>query len=158
MVHKSQFTGMRGVYLVAAKLSENRIIVSPTSRSARGADLLATDSDCKKAFSIQVKTNASTFSFFLVGEHANKCASESHFFVFVNLRSKGTEYFIVPSRELRSLIKAGVSSTETRWWSVQRNYIEQYRDRWDFFDVLRDDHSSISNVKANRKEDRELKL
>src|SRR5262245_16017444 len=58
-----QLTGMRGVYLVAAELSRLGFIASPTSRSAIGADLLVTDQQCQNAFTVQVKTNASTFSF-----------------------------------------------------------------------------------------------
>ena len=53
-----QLTGMTGVYLAAAELSHRGFIVSPTSRSARGADLLVSDQDCQKAWSVQVKTNA----------------------------------------------------------------------------------------------------
>jgi DNA invertase Pin-like site-specific DNA recombinase len=49
-------TGMLGVYLVAAELSKLGFIVSPTSRSAAGADLLVTDQKCCKAWSVQVKT------------------------------------------------------------------------------------------------------
>ena len=51
-------TGMTGVYCAAAELSRQGYIVSPTSRSARGADLLVTDQSCLNAWSVQVKTNA----------------------------------------------------------------------------------------------------
>ena len=40
MANKSQLSGMRGVYLVAAELVARGFIVSVTSRSAAGADLL----------------------------------------------------------------------------------------------------------------------
>jgi len=40
---KHQLTGMRGVYLAAAEIAARGMIVSPTSRSAAGADLLVTD-------------------------------------------------------------------------------------------------------------------
>ena len=58
MAIHTQLTGMIGVYLAAAELSHRGFIVSPTSRSARGADLLVTDQDCQKTWSVQVKTNA----------------------------------------------------------------------------------------------------
>ncbi|MBA7572724.1 hypothetical protein ES708_14510 [subsurface metagenome] len=48
---------MRGVYLVAAELAQRGFIASPTSRSARGADILVADQNCKHACSLQVKTN-----------------------------------------------------------------------------------------------------
>jgi len=56
MASKHQLTGMTGVYLVAAELSKRGFIASPTSRSAQGADLLVTDTDCKRSFAVQVKT------------------------------------------------------------------------------------------------------
>ena len=49
MASTGQMTGMRGVYLVAAELCRYGLIVSPTSRSAIGADILATDSKCKNS-------------------------------------------------------------------------------------------------------------
>lgn len=66
---------MRGVYLVAAELSRLGFIASPTSRSARGADILATDQACARAFSVQVKTNAKNAGFWLVGKHVTVSAS-----------------------------------------------------------------------------------
>src|SRR5215208_4312133 len=61
LASKAQMTGMLGVYMVAAELSRLGFIVSPTSRSARGADLLVTNQTCTRTISVQVKTNASTF-------------------------------------------------------------------------------------------------
>ena len=58
MASKGQMTGMIGAYLVAAELSKQGFIVSPTSRSAAGADLLVTDQACLKAWSVQVKRMA----------------------------------------------------------------------------------------------------
>ncbi|MGO9215898.1 MAG: hypothetical protein ACLP9S_18715 [Syntrophales bacterium] len=52
MASKQQLTGMRGVYLVAAELSRLDFIASPTSRSAMGADILATDQKCQNTFSV----------------------------------------------------------------------------------------------------------
>jgi hypothetical protein len=71
-------TGMLGVYLVAAELSKLGFIVSPTSRSAAGADLLVTDQECQKAWSVQVKTNRKAISYWLVGERARHIKSDSH--------------------------------------------------------------------------------
>src|SRR6266542_98673 len=92
-----QLTGMTGLYLVAAELSKLGYIASPTSRSAQGADLLVTDPDCHHAFSVQVKTNASTFNFWLMGKKNLEMRSPSLVYAFVNLRKDRTEYFIVPS-------------------------------------------------------------
>jgi hypothetical protein len=65
MAIAKQLTGMRGVYLVAAELLRQGLIASATSRSAIGADILAIDQQCVLTYSVQVKTNARTFGFWL---------------------------------------------------------------------------------------------
>ena len=85
---KAHMTGMLGVYLTAAELSRLGFIVSPTSRSAFGADLLVTDQRCRKAWSVQVKTNRRAASFWLVNAHTGASYSESHVYVFVNLKGE----------------------------------------------------------------------
>src|SRR3989337_268872 len=101
MASFGQQTGMRGVYLVAAELAKRGFIASPTSRSAAGADILVTDRTCNRAYSIQVKTNARTFDFWLLSRHARELISPTHLYVLVNLRSRRgveeQEFFIVPS-------------------------------------------------------------
>jgi hypothetical protein len=102
MASIQQLTGMRGVYLVAAELSRLGFIASPTSRSAIGADILATDQSCRNTFSVQVKTNARTFNFWFLTKKAKEQVSNNHIYVLVNLRHNKSgemiEYFIVPSR------------------------------------------------------------
>ena len=86
MASKGMITGTRGVFLAAAELARLGFIVSPTSRSAAGADILATTHDCSKAFSIQVKTKTTKDDFFLLGKKI--VSSDSHYYVFVHIRSK----------------------------------------------------------------------
>jgi len=120
---------MRGVYLVAAELSRHGFVASPTSRSARGADILATDLKCRRAFSVQVKTNASTFSFWLVGKHFKDAVSDTHIYVLVNLRDTATEFFVVPSR----VVARKVFIEKTRrgvWYSFTREDALPYKDKW----------------------------
>jgi hypothetical protein len=82
---KQQFTGMVGLYLVAAELSRRNFILSPTSRSAEAADLLVTDPMCKHTYAVQVKTNAQTFSFWLTGPSTSQIKSDTLIYAFVNL-------------------------------------------------------------------------
>lgn len=129
--HKAQMTGMLGVYLTAVELTKRGFIVSPTSRSALGADLLVTDRECVKAWSVQVKTNASSANFWLTSEKAKTLSSKSHVYVFVNARKdKGEpEFYVVPSRVVAKAIKTTPPrSTGSIWHSYWKN--EQYRDAW----------------------------
>jgi hypothetical protein len=68
MSSKSQQAGMRAVYLVAAEMAARGWIVSPTSRSAFGADLLVADESCNRAYSVQVKSNGVRQNCWLMGE------------------------------------------------------------------------------------------
>src|SRR5438067_611112 len=100
MKSSNHLIGMHGVYLVAAELSRLGFIVSPTSRSAFGADLLVTDQKCKKAWSVQVKTTMRPAKFCLVNEHALNTSSPSHVYVFVTARKDADsypEFLVVPS-------------------------------------------------------------
>ena len=100
MATKNQLSGMQGVYLVAAELSRLGYIASPTSRSARAADILVTDQACQRAYSVQVKTNSSERSYWLLGADSKTANSPTHIYVFVLLQSKNEKasFFIVPSQ------------------------------------------------------------
>ena len=93
MSSKHQFTGMTGLFLVAAELSKRDFIVSPTSRSAQTADLLITDALCQETYAVQVKTNARTFNFWLVSATTSQIKSENLIYAFVNLRRTGAGVF-----------------------------------------------------------------
>jgi hypothetical protein len=132
MASKHQMTGMLGVYLVAAELSRLGFIVSPTSRSARGADLLVTDQECRKAWSVQVKTNSKPARFWLVNRNAETLISASHVYVFVNLRgSERPEYVVVPSSHVASNLSA---DAQGNWCSFYRKDRLVEDEGWAIFD------------------------
>jgi hypothetical protein len=134
MPSKAQMTGMLGVYLVAAELSRLGFIVSPTSRSARGADLLVTDQSCRKAWSVQVKTNSKPASFWLAGKNAKSLISNSHMYVFVNLRGdKRPEYLVVPSYHVAAKVKTGKTSTGSVWHPFYKNDRMAEGEGWELF-------------------------
>jgi hypothetical protein len=141
MASKQQFTGMTGLYLVAAELSKREFIVSPTSRSAQTADLLVTDCLCIDTFAVQVKTNARTFGFWLVNAKASQMVSDNFVYALVNLRKAGPEFFIVPSAVIARNIRHS-PPTETRksvWYSVYLRDVAEYRDKWSIFGGRSDD-------------------
>lgn len=138
MASKAQLTGMRGVYLVAAELSRLEFIVSPTSRGAAGADLLVTDGECRKTFSVQVKMNARNGSFWLVSEKNLKAHSKTHIYVFVNVRRENGQdaydYFVAPSAVVCKLAASHVRQNST-FCSVQRADLLKYKAGWKLFSV-----------------------
>jgi hypothetical protein len=137
MASKHQLTGMTGVYLVAAELSKRGFIVSPTSRSAQGADLLVTDTECKRSFAVQVKTNSKIFNFFLLNSKAKTLKSKNLIYAFVNLRKERTEYYLVPSAFVAKSVHISKPSKtrESTWHSIQLTKIEKYQDNWQIFNV-----------------------
>jgi len=128
---KGQLTGMQGVYLVAAELSRHGFIASPTSRSARGADILVTDEDCRSAHSIQVKTNASSSNYWLLNQHAKAMDSDSHVYVFVNLKAPGTphEFYVVPSKIVSDKMWVKEHKAGT-WYGFSRDDAKAFQDAW----------------------------
>ena len=134
MANKSQMTGMLGVYLVAAELSRLGVIVSPTSRSAAGADLLVTDHKCQKAWSVQVKTNSKSASFWLLGAHALNMQSDSHVYVFVNIRGDNRpEYIVVPSAHVAMKMRTPIRSTGSKWYSFYKTDRLDPGEGWEIF-------------------------
>jgi hypothetical protein len=124
---------MRGTYLVAAELSRLGFIVSPTSRNANGADLLVTDQRCRRAYSVQVKTNARAFCFWLIGSNARNRTSGAHVYVLVNIRESKrrglrVEYFVVPSKHLTRL-----GDHDGNWPHIRRDKILKYENDWTAF-------------------------
>ena len=131
MASKGQMTGMRAVYQVAAELVGHGYIVSVTSRSAYGADMLLTNASCTKAFSVQVKSNNQKSRFWLLGEKAKHLAVPSHIYVFVNFDEDGPGrhgYWIVPSK----VVKRRMQSSGD-WHSLYKDKIPRYRNRWTVF-------------------------
>lgn len=136
---KPHMTGMYGVYLVAAELTKRGLVVSPTSRSAFGADLLVTDGTCKRAWSVQVKTNFGRPSFWLLNAHAAATKSKTHLYVLVNLGQKNAhqrlslpDFYVVPSDVLARRMRTSPRSAST-FYSIHRKRIPEYKDKWQIF-------------------------
>jgi len=130
MVNKYQ-TGMEGVYRVAAELTHRGFIVSATSRNAFGADLLVTSQGCEMTWSVQVKTNRQTPSFWLLNSHAQKMKYPSHIYVFVNLNGTDRpEYYVVKSEVVADNVCVQPAKGGT-WYSFDRAHAMPYREGWD---------------------------
>ncbi len=132
MANKSQMSGMRGVYLVAAELVAQGFIVSVTSRSAAGADLLVTDATCARAWSVQVKATikpavGGAAGYWLLGREAELLTARSHVYVFISVRRDGTQFFVVPSRVVAKHVKI-VHRKRSTWYSWVKQ--ERYRNAW----------------------------
>lgn len=138
MAQAKQLTGMRGVYLVAAELCRRGFIASPTSRSAIGVDILVTDQECQMAYAVQVKTNAKTFGFWLVGPKAKTMRSPHHIYVLVNIKSgRGCEtidYYIVPSAVVaEKTVYSKATTGKSEWYQFNLSDAVPFTDDWSPF-------------------------
>ena len=126
MSASKQVSGARAVYAVAAELSRLGLIASVTARNAKGADILVTDVNCQRAFSVQVKSSRARRNWhWLIGKELH--FSKSLVFVFVHFREKGTpEYFVVPSLRLKRMQK----DKDKKMPYVRKTDLETYRDNW----------------------------
>ncbi len=128
---KGFITGMTGVYSVAAELSARGYIVTTTTRNAPGIDIMASTSDLKKTFNIQVKANSTggTHSFWLLNKDAENLVSPNFFYIFVNFKSnQKPDFYIVES----SIVSQNVDVNHSKsghWYSFQRD--EKYKDKWE---------------------------
>ena len=107
MPASKQVSGARAVYAVAAELSRLGLIASVTARNAKGADILVTDVDCRRAFSVQVKSSRARQNWhWLVGKEL--LFSKSLVFVFVYFpEDDEPEFYVVPSLK-RAMVESGV--------------------------------------------------
>jgi hypothetical protein len=103
-----------------------------------GADILVTDQQCAKAWSVQVKTNAKTHSFWLLNGGTKEAVSPTHIYALVNIiKRRGSEtidYFVVPSEVVaKRLVHEKSKAGTSEWWVVYRDKITEFKDRWDLF-------------------------
>jgi hypothetical protein len=136
MASKGQMTGMLGTYLAAAELTQKGLVVSITSRNARGADLLVTDQEYRRTWSVQVKTNRKPATFWLLSKDYKELLSATHIYMFINLRGDNRpDYYVVPSR---IVAKQGTTTPERSggsiWYSFWRRDAERYREAWSTFE------------------------
>ncbi len=147
MPTKNQFTGMTGLYLVAAELSKRDFIVSPTSRSVQTADLLIADASCKNVYAVQVKTNASTFKFWLVSAKSKTLTSRNLVYALVNLLKDGTvEIYLVPSAILAKHVVFSPKSPTRKFdgYSIYLKHIAKYKDKWTIFKRASAEQASVN--------------
>jgi hypothetical protein len=113
------------------------MIVSVTSRNARGADLLATDSNNRKAWSIEVKTNRKAKNWWLLNAHFQESSSPTHVYVFINLQgNERPNFYVVPSSDVAEHGGRVKRTTGSIWYYFSLDTSEDkkyYCERWRVF-------------------------
>jgi hypothetical protein len=119
---------MLGVYMAAAELTKRGFLVAVTSRNAAGADLLVTDRDCRKAWSVQVKTNAGLGRFCDAGDRAKELDSPSHVYIFMYFDANlSPEYYVVSAQIVAQYVR------KNKLNAFPKSAALPYKDGWGIF-------------------------
>lgn len=125
----AQIVGNIGLYYVCFKLSEHCWNVMPTSRNARGVDIICFSMDGRKMLTIQVKSLSKRNSVPL-GKDLDKVMGD--FWIVVNSLDSGKPrtYILLP-HEVRALAHRGEKDGRISYWLPAKKYgIEEFEERW----------------------------
>lgn len=116
----NQVVGNAGLYYVCYELCKRGWNVLPTSRNARGVDVVIYNQDASKTHTIQVKA-LSKRSPVPLGTNLGHLISE-YFLICRKVMSEKPEVFVVKTSEIRNKIHRGVKDGKVSYWLQPKNY------------------------------------
>jgi len=126
MKNNAQVTGNAGLYFVCYNLSLCGWNVIPTSRNARGVDIIAYNSDCRQTISIQVKTlsrrNPVPLGRSVEGLMGN-------YWVIVTDIWNSPKAYIMKPEDVRKNAHRGERDGRVSYWLQPKSY-EGFRENW----------------------------
>jgi hypothetical protein len=126
----SQTVGNIGLFYVCYQLSRRGWNVMPTSRNARGIDVLAYSQDGKRTVTIQVKALSERSPVPLGGKIDGFIAD--YVVICRKVRGDSPESFVLTPHEVVSRAHHGLKAGVSSYWLQPREYeSDQFRDRWD---------------------------
>ncbi len=119
-------TGIAGEYFVAAELSRRGFMASITLRNNDSVDIHASKLSTGKMFAIQVKSNQSGRSEWIMNKKAEVTHSANHYYVFVALKSvyERPLFYIVPSKEVARF----TTETHANWLATPGKKGQKHND------------------------------
>jgi len=129
MKKNSQVTGNVGLYFVCYHLSLLGWNAMPTSRNAKGIDIIAYNGDCTRTISFQVKTLSKRAPVPL-GTTIDKLLGD--FWVIVNNVENTPGIFVMKPKEIRERAHRGEKAGKVSYWLQPKSYeLDEFRDKWD---------------------------
>lgn len=124
-----QIVGNAGLYYVSHQLSLLGWNTMPTSRNAKGVDLICYNSDCSRMIGVQVKA-LSKRNPVPLGKSLDNIMGD--FWVIVtNVGTTPVAYVMFPD-EVRELAHKGVKNDKVSYWLQPKAYDrENFRNAWD---------------------------
>jgi hypothetical protein len=100
----------------------------PTSRNAKGVDIIAYNSDCSKMISIQVKTLSKRDPVPL-GKSIENIMGD--YWIIVNDVKKEPQTYILVPEEIKKLAHRGEKDGRVSFWLQPSKYcVEEYHEAW----------------------------
>lgn len=129
MKQPSQIVGNTGLYYACFRLSELGWNVLPTSRNARGIDIICFSMDGTQKLAIQVKSLSNRAPVGL-GEDLNKIMGD--FWIIVNSLKTGKPLaYILYPQEVRDLAYRSRKKTPVSYWLQPKKYaVEAFQEQW----------------------------
>ncbi|HAS8420561.1 TPA: hypothetical protein I7738_20810 [Vibrio vulnificus] len=124
----TQVTGNVGMYYVCYHLSRMGWNVMPTSRNAKGIDIVAYNTQGTEFIGVQVKS-LSKRNPVPLGTSLDKIMGD--YWVIVNNVAKEPNVFIMTPEEVKSLAHRGEKDGRISYWLQPKSYDQtDYRDAW----------------------------
>ena len=129
MKKNAQVTGNVGLYFVCYHLSRRGWNAIPTSRNARGVDILAYNADCTQTISLQVKTLSKRAP---VPLGTSIDGLLGNFWIIVNNVENTPQVFIMKPEEVCARAHRGEKDGKVSYWLQPKSYeLDQLREKWD---------------------------
>ncbi len=125
----SQIVGNMGLYYACFKLSELGWNVMPTSRNARGIDIICFSMDGTRMLTIQVKS-LSKRNPVPLGKDLGTIMGD--FWVIVNSLDTGKPlaYILLP-HEVRAMAQRTEKDAKVSYWLVPKKYaVDEFEEKW----------------------------
>jgi hypothetical protein len=125
----NQVIGNVGLYYVCYRLSLRGWNVMPTSRNAKGIDVLIYSQDALRTRTIQVKALSKPNPVPLGSSLANLFGD--FFIICRNAVAHQPECFVLEPAEVRALAHRGVKHEKVSYWLQPKAYaVDKYREAW----------------------------
>jgi hypothetical protein len=125
---ESQIVGNMGLYYVCYQLSQLGWNVMPTSRNARGVDIVAYNSTCSRLIGVQVKALSKRDPVPL-GKTLNNIMGD--FWIIVNNLASAPRAFVMLPAEVKNLAHRGEKAGSVSYWLQPSSYdIAEFTEGW----------------------------
>ena len=122
-----QVVGNAGLYFVCYELTKGGWNVLPTSRNAKGVDIVIYNEDASKMYSVQVKALSKRSA---VGMGTSPPQAMADFFVVcTNVMQDNPRAFVLSGSEAASLCQPSGTGSKVSYWLEPAAY-ESFEDGW----------------------------